>query len=187
MFQVGSDPFFFKFKNELFVYILFLGNTGKPPHFTEENWELVNAPTYNPEIKMIRNGWVANGTRTGLPPSVQDNEEYDNDSLAELPKSVEEKFKKVVGQIQIPSDLKNVDGLTQKNQEPEKEIQSYFEDDEDDLYDDVDPLITETEIESSEELSNRMLDSMNPINLDDEAINAEVDDILNNQVCYKYF
>ena len=35
------------------------------------------------------------------------------------------------------SDLKNVDCLTQKTQEPEKEIQSYFEDDEDDLYDDV--------------------------------------------------
>ena len=46
------------------------------------------------------------------------------------------------------------------------------------------PLITETEIESSEELSNTMLDSMNPIDLDDEVINAEVDDILNNQVCY---
>ena len=86
---------------------------------------------------MIRNGLVANGTRTGLLPSVQDNEEYNNDSLAELPKSVEEKFKKVVGQIQIPSDLENVDCLTQKTQEPEKEIQSYFEDDEDDLYDDV--------------------------------------------------
>ena len=103
--------------------------TGKPPHFTEENWELVNAPTY------IR--WVANGTRTQLPPSLQDDEEYDNDPLAELPKSVEEKLKKLLGQIQIPSDLKNVDCLTQKTQEPEKEIQSYFEDDEDNLYDDV--------------------------------------------------
>ena len=30
-----------------------------------------------------------------------------------------------------------MDCLTQKTQEPEKEIQSYFEDDEDDLYDDV--------------------------------------------------
>ena len=49
------------------------------------------------------------------------------------------------------------------------------------------PLITETEIESSEELSNTMLDSMNPTHLDDEVINAEVDDILNNQVCYIYF
>ena len=73
---------------------------------------------------MIRNGWVANGTRTGLPPSVQDNEEFDNDS-AELSKFVEEKFKKVVGQIQIPSDIKNVDCLTQKTQEAEKEIQSF--------------------------------------------------------------
>ena len=118
----------------LFTFCFFLV-TGKPPHFTEENWELVNAPTYNPEIKMIRNGWVANGTRTQLPPSLQDDEEYDNDPLAELTKSVEEKFKKLVGQI--PSDLKNVDCLTQKTQEPEKEIQSYFEDDEDDLYDDV--------------------------------------------------
>ena len=95
---------------------------------------------------MIRNGWVANGTRTGLPPSVHDNEEYDNDSLAELPKSVEEKLRKVVGQIQIPSDIKNVDGLTQKTQEPEKEIQSYFEDDEDDLYDDVEYPIPDVEV-----------------------------------------
>ena len=95
---------------------------------------------------MIRNGWVANGTRTGLPPSFQHNEEYDNDSQAELPKSIEEKFKKLVGQIQIPSDLKNVDCLTQKTQEPEKEIQSYFEDDEDDLYDDEEYPIPDVEV-----------------------------------------
>ena len=87
---------------------------------------------------------VANGTRTQLPPSLQDDEEYDNDPLAELTKSVEEKFKKLVGQI--PSDLKNVDCLTQKTQEPEKEIQSYFEDDEDDLYDDVEYPIPDVEV-----------------------------------------
>ena len=52
--------------------------------------------------------------------------------------------------------------------------------------------IPETEFESSEEFTFSFFknknyptrfNSMNPIDLDDEVINAEVDDILNNQVC----
>ena len=102
---------------------------------------------------MIRNGWVANGTRAELPPSVQDDEEYDNGPKAELPQSVGDKFQKLVEKDYIknmdsflkkmpiitrnmPIITRNLKKVADNYQESCPAPTSYFEDDDDDLYDD---------------------------------------------------
>ena len=85
---------------------------------------------------MIRNGWVANGTRAELPPSVQDDEEYDNGPKAELPQSVGDKFQKLVEKDYIKNMNCFLKKVVDNYQESCPAPTSYFEDDDDDLYDD---------------------------------------------------
>ena len=137
----------------MFTFFLVIGNLS---HLTEENWEDVYVPTYNPEIKMTRNGWVANGTRAELPPPALSwivTDENDS-SIAKEFKALKDKIRSARKLYQETSptpggsdktssagDLPPRD-LKQSDEDRTPGIFDYFEAEDDDLYgDDVEVIV----------------------------------------------
>ena len=142
--------FSFKFQKSAIFYIFFFLVTGNLPQLTEENWEDVKMPTYNPEIKMTRNGWVANGTRVELPPPAlsrivtdENDSSIAKDKIRSARKLYQETCPTPGGSDKTSSagDLPPRD-LKQSDEDCTPGIFDYFEAKDDDLYgDDVEVIL----------------------------------------------
>ena len=112
-------------------------------------------PTYDPEIKMTRNGWVANGSRAELPPALSCIVTDENDSsiakefkaLRDTIRSARELYQETCptpggsDKTSSAGDLPPRD-LKQSNEDRTPGIFDYFEAEDDDLYgDDVEVIV----------------------------------------------